>query len=270
MSTPPIRTSRRPTRWRGWRPRSRRWPGPIQRSCRSRSWASGWWSCASHRLAGGTAPRWTRAFADAGGPEDAGAPTMQAWARRELRLTAAEAAPPVPGRPALDALPDTRAALNAGKSVSSTSTPSRPACTGSGSSVIAAFEPVLLDVARACDPAALRAAVDKIRDVLDPDAAEAAYVRALERRDVTARGGRRRLGAGRVPRPRDRLPSAAGPLGRVKPDSSTTPARPGSAARRRLARPVPGRRRPRACRPTAACGRTCSLRSPPTGSRPPP
>ena len=54
-----------------------------------------------------------------------------------------------------------------------------------GADTIDAVEPVLLQVAETCDADAVRTTVRKVRDTLDPDAADAAYLRALERRDVT-------------------------------------------------------------------------------------
>ena len=54
-----------------------------------------------------------------------------------------------------------------------------------GADTMAAVEPLLLDVAATCDPNFVRAAVRKVRDTLDPDAGLAAYLRALDRRDIT-------------------------------------------------------------------------------------
>jgi hypothetical protein len=54
-----------------------------------------------------------------------------------------------------------------------------------GPGVVAEAEPFLLPVALAADPDAVRDAVKHLRDTLDPDAADEAYVRALERRDIT-------------------------------------------------------------------------------------
>ena len=133
----------------------------------------------------GLSARWAGVFESSGGPEDAGAPTMAAWSRRELRLTPAEARRRTRAAHALDKLPAVRHALFAGQVRMAHVDAIADGVHRLGSETIAGFEDVLLDVARTCDPAELRQAVEKVRDVLDPDAADAAYVRAMEKRDVT-------------------------------------------------------------------------------------
>ena len=46
----------------------------------------------------------------------------------------------------------------------------------------------MLEVAATCDPNTVRDTIRKVRDTLDPDAGLAAYLRALERRDLTVTG----------------------------------------------------------------------------------
>ena len=58
--------------------------------------------------AGGVAAQWTAVFDRSGGPEQAGAPTLAAWMRRELRLTGAEARRRVRAHDALTVLPAVR------------------------------------------------------------------------------------------------------------------------------------------------------------------
>ena len=66
------------------------------------------------RLAGINA-QWLASFDAAGGPEEHGAPSLNVWARRELRITPAETNRRNKRAAALEALPDTRAALAAGR-----------------------------------------------------------------------------------------------------------------------------------------------------------
>ena len=124
-------------------------------------------------------------FEQSGGHEDAGAPTMAAWSRRELRLTPAEARRRTRASHALDKLPAPREALFSGRSGWRTWTRSPPARTGSGPTSSAGSR-TCCSTSReratrpSCGPPSTRS-----RDVLDPDAAEAAHVRAMEQRDVT-------------------------------------------------------------------------------------
>ena len=57
-----------------------------------------------------------------------------------------------------------------------------------GAETMAAVESVVLEVAATCDPNTVRDTIRKVRDTLDPDAGLAAYLRALERRDLTVTG----------------------------------------------------------------------------------
>ena len=59
---------------------------------------------AHDQLAGITA-RWLAAFDAAGGPDEHGAPSLNVWARRELRLTPSETRRRTRRAAALDALP---------------------------------------------------------------------------------------------------------------------------------------------------------------------
>jgi hypothetical protein len=136
-------------------------------------------------VASGVAARWTDAFARAGGPEDAGSPTLAAWMRRELRLTPREARRRSKAATVFDLHPETRTEFFAGRINRQHVDAIADGVHQLGSKVFAQFEEVVLDVARECDADAVRQTIIKIRDTLDPDAADAAYVHALERRDVT-------------------------------------------------------------------------------------
>jgi hypothetical protein len=133
----------------------------------------------------GTAARWTQTFADQDGPADAGAGSLATWLRRELRVTGKDAARRVRVGRLLNQLPATLEALEAGQIGIGHVHVLANAARDLGPGVIAQAEPILLPVAQAADPDAVRDAVKHLRDTLDPDAADEAYVRALDRRDIT-------------------------------------------------------------------------------------
>ena len=246
------------------------WP-PTRRPCRSRSWAGGWWSCRARPTPCWRASAaWSRTFELSGGHEDAGAPTMAAWSRRELRLTPAEARRRTRAGHALDKLPAVRDALFAGQVRMAHVDAIAAGVHRLGPDVIGGFEEVLLDVARSCDPAELRAAVDKVRDVLDPDAADAAHVRAMEQARRHRHRRRGRVRAGRFPAGRHRRHAQGRPLGRRQTRVGRRHAGPpGSAAPTPCTTSAPPCSTT-GCRRTAGCAPTCSSPSAPTGSGPPP
>jgi len=128
---------------------------------------------------------WALAFEQVDGPAEVGCASLAHWMRRDLRVTPAESRRRVKAARALRQLAGAREALAAGVIGSAHVDVLATAAHLLGPEVVADAEPVLLEVARTCDADALKAAVAKVRDVLDPDAAEATYVRSLERRDVT-------------------------------------------------------------------------------------
>jgi len=131
------------------------------------------------------AAEWVLRFEQVDGPAEVGCTTLGHWMRRDLRVTSAEARRRVKAARALRRLPGTRDALATGAIGSAHVDVFAQAVHLLGADVVADAEPVLIGVARTCDADALKAAVAKVRDVLDPDAAEVAYLRSLERRDVT-------------------------------------------------------------------------------------
>ena len=136
------------------------------------------------RLAG-LAAEWTLAFDQAGGPEECGAPTLNAWARRELRVTPVETKRRTKRAEALRALGETREAFTSGRFGVAQLDAIAHGLHLHGVEMVGAIEPVLVEVASTCDADAVRTALRRARDTLDPDAADAAYIRALERRDLT-------------------------------------------------------------------------------------
>jgi Domain of unknown function (DUF222)/HNH endonuclease len=114
-----------------------------------------------------------------------GCSSMSAWLRRELRLSGTETRALRRRGVALAELPDVKAAVEAGRV--------RPAhvevfATGIkrlGPAIMREYQDVLLPVAQACDPADLRGAIDRVRDTIDPEAADRDWVQAQERYDLT-------------------------------------------------------------------------------------
>jgi hypothetical protein len=133
----------------------------------------------------GTAARWTSAFADQDGPADAGAGSLAVWLRRQLRVTGKDARRRVRTGRLLATLPATAKALEAGDVTVEHVAVLARAARDLGLPVIAEAEPILLPVAQTGDPDDLATTIQRLRDTLDPDAADEAYVRALEARDVT-------------------------------------------------------------------------------------
>lgn len=138
----------------------------------------------AQNLLAGINAAWTRAFEDAAGFEDHGAPTLAAWCRRELRVTPAETRRRAKRASTLDALPSVRESFEAGRVGLAHLDVLATGLVQLGADTMAAVEPILLDVNESCDADGLRAAIKQTRDTLDPDAADAAYLAALERRDI--------------------------------------------------------------------------------------
>ncbi|MGH1564071.1 DUF222 domain-containing protein [Mumia sp. DW29H23] len=132
----------------------------------------------------GVKARALAAFADAGGPEEAGAPNAKAWARRELRMDASEAGRLVTTGRTLTALPRVFEALRAGRirpaHVYEFSAGLKKAAPG----VIPAVEDYLVDVAERGEPAALKAEIREFLEAVHPEELDAAYIRGMERRDL--------------------------------------------------------------------------------------
>jgi len=116
-----------------------------------------------------------------------GCSSMAAWMRRYLRMSGAETRRCRRAAAALVELPSVRAAVEAGRI--------RPAhvdvfATGVkrlGAKIMREHQDILLPVAERCDPADLLTAVDRLRDTIDPEAADRDWVAAQEKYDFTLR-----------------------------------------------------------------------------------
>jgi Domain of unknown function (DUF222) len=112
-----------------------------------------------------------------------GCASMSAWLRRKLRLSSAETRARRRAASALVELPEVKTAVETGRI--------RPAhvevfATGLrrlGSKVMRDHQDLLLPVAEVCHPAELLTAVDRLRDTIDPDAADRDWVHAQEKYD---------------------------------------------------------------------------------------
>ncbi len=133
----------------------------------------------------GTAASWTRTFKEVDGPRAAGSASLASWSRQHLRVTARVARTRVKAARALDALPKTREALESGRIGYAHAVELGAGVSLLSAEVIREFEDILLDVAETCDADAVKRAVWKLRDVLDPDAADQAYVDRLNNRDIS-------------------------------------------------------------------------------------
>ncbi|HYJ70390.1 MAG TPA: DUF222 domain-containing protein [Nocardioidaceae bacterium] len=116
-----------------------------------------------------------------------GCSSMAAWMRRYLQMSGAETQQRRRAAVALIELPSVRAAVEAGRI--------RPAhvdvfATGVkrlGAQLMRDHQDILLPVAEACDPTDLLTAVDRLRDTIDPDAADRDWIAAQEKYDFTLR-----------------------------------------------------------------------------------
>jgi Domain of unknown function (DUF222)/HNH endonuclease len=116
-----------------------------------------------------------------------GCASMAAWLRRKLRMSGAETRQRRRAAAALVELPDVQTAVDESRI--------RPAhvdvfATGIkrlGAKTMREHQAILLPVAEACDPAELLTAVDRLRDTLDPDAADRDWVAAQEKYDLNLR-----------------------------------------------------------------------------------
>ncbi|MGH3496693.1 MAG: DUF222 domain-containing protein [Nocardioidaceae bacterium] len=116
------------------------------------------------------------------GPADCGAASVAGWLRAELRMTPAQARQRVRLGGSLDLLPETRLALFAGEISVGHAFEMAAGLRRLGSTVMADAEDVLMTAAREVDPIELRNLIRHLAGAVDPDADDAAAVRALTRR----------------------------------------------------------------------------------------
>ncbi len=124
------------------------------------------------------------AFAQCGGPEDDGAPTLKAWARRTLRLSATEAGKPTTAGRTLRRLPAVREALAEGRVRLPHVHEFSSGLVKAGEEIISLGTDYLLSVAESHEPAALREEVRAWIDAIHPDSLDEAYIRGMDKRDL--------------------------------------------------------------------------------------
>jgi Domain of unknown function (DUF222)/HNH endonuclease len=116
-----------------------------------------------------------------------GCPSMAAWLRRKLRLSGAETRQRRRAAGALVERPEVKAALDAGRIRPAHVDVFASGVKRLGATIMRFHQAILLPVAEACDPADLQTAVDRLRDTMDPDAADRDWVEAQEKYDFTLR-----------------------------------------------------------------------------------
>ncbi|WP_370616755.1 HNH endonuclease signature motif containing protein [Mumia sp. Pv 4-285] len=141
-------------------------------------------AAAARALLDGVLARGLSAFAEAGGPEEAGAPNVKAWARRDLRLDASEAGRLLTAGRTMRALPRVAESLYAGRIRLAHVHEFSAGLKKTDPLVVTAAEDYLLDVAERSEPAALRAEIREFVEAIHPDELDAAYIRGMDRRDI--------------------------------------------------------------------------------------
>ncbi len=136
-------------------------------------------------LLDGLAARAAAAFESMRGFEDDGCPTLPAWYRRQLRLSPAQARRRSRSGRTLEALPGVAASLAAGRIRLDHVDVFTEAIRMLGLPVVSQAEALLVDVAEACDPPDVRVAVTRLRDTLNPDAADAAWAAGFDRQQIS-------------------------------------------------------------------------------------
>lgn len=123
-------------------------------------------------------------FAQGGGPEDDGAPSLKAWARRTLRLSATEAGKLTTAGRTLRQLPAVREALADGRVRLQHVHEFSSGLVKAGEEIISLGTDYLLSVAESHEPAALREEVRAWIDAIHPDSLDEAYIRGMDKRDL--------------------------------------------------------------------------------------
>jgi uncharacterized protein DUF222/HNH endonuclease len=113
--------------------------------------------------------------------------SMAAWLRRVLRLSGLETRARRRAAAALVDLPEVKAAVEAGRIRPSHVAVFATGLKRLGPSVMREHLDLLLPVAETCDPADLLTVVDRLRETVDPDAADRDWVHAQEKYDVNLR-----------------------------------------------------------------------------------
>ena len=113
--------------------------------------------------------------------------SMAAWLRRVLRLSGSETRARRRAATALVDLPEVKAAAEAGRIRPSHVAVFATGLKRLGPSVMREHLDLLLPVAETCDPSDLLTVVDRLRDTVDPDAADRDWIHAQEKYDVNLR-----------------------------------------------------------------------------------
>src|SRR5262245_17500666 len=113
--------------------------------------------------------------------------SMAAWLRRVLRRSGSETRARRRAATALVDLPEVKAAVEAGRIRPSHVAVFATGLKRLGPSVMREHLDLLLPVAETCDPADLLIVVDRLRDTVDPDAADRDWIHAQEKYDVNLR-----------------------------------------------------------------------------------
>lgn len=116
-----------------------------------------------------------------------GCASMAAWLRRKLRLSSAETRARRRAASALVELPKVKAAVENGRIRPAHVDVFAAGLRRLGPKIMRDHQVLLLPVAEACDPAELQTAVDRLRDTVDPDAADRDWVHAQEKYDFNLR-----------------------------------------------------------------------------------
>jgi hypothetical protein len=132
-----------------------------------------------------THARASGAFDAMGAHEEDACASVGAWLRRELRLTPMEIKSRRLAEQALAALAGVRRAADSGEIRPEHVTAFGEGIGLVGVQVMLEAEPMLLAVARECDPKELRAAIQRLREAVDPDAADRDWAKAQEKQDLT-------------------------------------------------------------------------------------
>ena len=132
-----------------------------------------------------THARASGAFDAMGAHEEDACASVGTWLRRELRLTPAEIRCRRLAEQALTFLDDVRAAADSGEIRPEHVTAFGEGIGYLGEQIMREAQPMLLPVARECDPRELRAAIQRLREAVDPDAADRDWAKAQEKQDLT-------------------------------------------------------------------------------------
>ncbi|MDN5856534.1 MAG: HNH endonuclease, partial [Actinomycetia bacterium] len=120
------------------------------------------------------------------GHTDEGASTTSGWARRELRMGAAEARKNCRAGGTLQLLPQVAQALADGRIRPDHVYEFTAGVTKLGASVMADLEEILLPVAETCEPGDLKDTITRLHEVLHPEELDKKYAAGMERKDLKA------------------------------------------------------------------------------------